>query len=136
MLINNYSGRDRVVQSLNKFLQKMLDKDIIGDFGIDTSGGMGSFETFYISIDGVDEDENFTIRFSNHDIKNNNSISDYYLWSDDFKSIKELKTVISEIIENHSFGYVYDFECKACGHEYGAGFEKCLHCQGEVVEKK
>ena len=55
---------------------------------------MGSYATFYIDF-SINETEGITIRYSGHE----NSTADYYLWNDDFSSMKEIKNAIDDIIK-------------------------------------
>lgn len=98
--IKNFSQCDRVVESLDKYLSKKYDDTFELDgtkvefVSIEQSHGMGSYATFYIDF-AIDETESITIRYSGH----KNSIADYYLWNDDFSSMKEIKKAIDDIIE-------------------------------------
>ncbi len=98
--IKNFSQCDRVVESLDKYLSKKYDDTFELDgtkvefVSIEQSYGMGSYATFYIDF-SINETEGITIRYSGHE----NSTADYYLWNDDFSSMKEIKNAIDDIVE-------------------------------------
>ena len=98
--IKNFSQCDRVVESLDKYLSKKYDDTFelngtkVEFISIQQSYGMGSYATFYIDF-AIDETESITIRYSGHE----NSTADYYLWNDDFSSMKEIKKAIDDIVE-------------------------------------
>ena len=98
--IKNFSQCDRVVESLDKYLSKKYDDTFelngtkVEFISIQQSYGMGSYATFYIDF-AIDETEGITIRYSGH----KNSTADYYLWNDDFSSMKEIKKAIDDIVE-------------------------------------
>lgn len=90
----------KVVESLDKYLSKKYDDTFELDgikveyVCIEQSRGMGSYATFYIDF-SINETEGITIRYSGHE----NSTADYYLWNDDFSSMKEIKNAIDDIIK-------------------------------------
>lgn len=98
--IKSFSQCDKVVESLDKYLSKKYDDTFELDgtkveyVCIEQSRGMGSYATFYIDF-SINETEGITIRYSGHE----NSTADYYLWNDDFSSMKEIKNAIDDIIK-------------------------------------
>lgn len=105
MLITGYNKkRDQVINSVEKYLSKLESRGIIYGYSLDESGGMGSYETFYINFSlPVDDPEfeakyhckntkSFEIRFSGHSGSYSNP--DFALWNDDFKTVTELKKAI------------------------------------------
>ena len=81
---------------MEKFVGKLKSKYNLYSCSFESSHGMGSFETFYISFQKTEENEAYTIRFSGHNASN---MSDFYLWNDRFSTITEMKKAINEIIE-------------------------------------
>ena len=109
MLITGYNQkRDNVIKSVEKYLAKLEKQDVISDYSLEESGGMGSYETFYITFElpihdlefeakyHIPNTESYTIRFSGHDGSYSNP--DFALWNDDYKTVTELKKAVYDCI--------------------------------------
>lgn len=97
MLITGYNKkRENVITSIEKFLTDCKNKGIITSGILDESGGMGSYETFYINFSINNED--YTIRFSDHSGSYSNP--DFSLWNSDYKTLTELKKAILKCFQS------------------------------------
>lgn len=95
MLLTGYNKkRDTVIESIEKMLSKM---DLY-DYRVQESGGMGSYETFYIDFQKTEDSEQYYIRFSGHNAGSGNGCN-FSLWNDDFNTLTELKKAVIKIIE-------------------------------------
>ena len=97
MLITGYDeNRDSVISSIEKFLTECEKNGTISSGTLEESGGMGSYETLYITFtvyENTDKEESYTIRFSGHSGSYSNP--DFSIWNDDIKTIDELKVAIT-----------------------------------------
>jgi hypothetical protein len=99
LLITGYNKkRDNIIASIENYLEKCEKDGIVSRASLEESGGMGSYETLYITfeIPGNEQDA-YVIRFSGHDA--NYSNPDFALWNDEFKTVTELKKAIRECFE-------------------------------------
>jgi|LSQX01.3.fsa_nt_gb hypothetical protein len=99
MLLTGYNQRrDQIISSVEKFLTDCEKKGIITSGSLEESGGMGSYETFYITFEiPCNEQDAWTIRFSGHGGRYSNP--DFSLWNDDFRTVTELKKAILNCFE-------------------------------------
>jgi hypothetical protein len=95
MLAKYPSQIKRLEISIQNWLDSWVRADKIDWCKIESSYGAGSWETFYITVDLL-TGEQIKIRFSGHNSKYGGC--DYYLWNNDYKNIKDLKTKIADIL--------------------------------------
>jgi|GEM_PF-4200500 len=93
----NYSTRSRVAASIEKWLDAKVENGELEGAWVETSKGMGSYETFYVEFQKTEDSELIKIRFSDHNPKYGNC--DFYLWVENYKGIREMKAAIAQIIE-------------------------------------
>ncbi|MBO7670385.1 MAG: hypothetical protein J6S60_07320 [Oscillospiraceae bacterium] len=95
-LIRNFENRDIVVDAVEKHLESSGKYD---DVYVEKSRGMGSYETFYITVEPKSMDgDSITIRYSGHSGRDGGN--DAYLWNKDYETLPQLLDAIDKTIEN------------------------------------
>ena len=90
MLVTGYNQkRDNVIKSVEKYLAKLEKQDVISDYIIEEFGGMGSYETFYIT---------FELPETSEDGYSYSICLKLKLWNDDYKTVTELKKAVYDCI--------------------------------------
>ena len=80
-------------------IETWMDKMGLYGVWVETSGGMGSFETFYVEFQKTEDHEPCTIRVSDHANGGGRTSPDFYLWFSHYSGIRELKAAIKGIVD-------------------------------------